>query len=117
VSTGYLRVLVSTGYLRVLVSTGYLRVLVSTGYLRVLVSTERGTAARSVAHGRFQAIAELARMFTTVPLSAIADALSKTGFNVQQAAGLLAKPTQESRARTVSTHSEYTPFDCSPPVR
>ncbi len=50
---------------------------------------------------RAQALAQLREIFPSVPPSAIADALGKAGGDVQQAADLLFKATQERPARTV----------------
>ncbi len=56
------------------------------------------TAMALMALMREQAIAELARIFTAAPPSAIAAALDEAGGNVEHAANLLAKATQESPA-------------------
>ncbi len=50
-----------------------------------------------------QALAQLAAIFSSVPPSAIADALGKAGGNVEQAADLLSKAAQERPACTVGT--------------
>ena len=56
---------------------------------------------------REQAIAELARIFTAAPPSAIAAALDEAGGNVQQAADLLAEAAQECPAEYPSCTLEY----------
>jgi hypothetical protein len=63
--------------------------------------------ALSIAHdwlpSHAQALAQLTAIFSSVPPSAIADALHKAGGNVQQAADLLFTATQARAACTVGT--------------
>ena len=58
---------------------------------------------------RAQALAQLAAIFPSVPPSAIADALGKAGGDVQQAADLLFKATQERPACAVGTRRASPP--------